>query len=232
MAKFYGDGVKTGKKGSSVFRVRFGETIESQYQPIVSNPSTPSQVANRSRLKLLSQLSAVMAPVIALRREGAVSPRNMFVKTNYGATSYTTDTASISLADVKLTRSVVSLPAVTATREGATLTVGLAQGISGLNRVVYSAFIKQTDGTLRYANSLVVSEPGDSAQWSGDITVGSSPAVVYAYGVRDNSEAARAIFSDMQVLTAETVAKVIVSRTLLETDVTLTETRGIEVPIS
>ena len=39
MAKFYGGSVKVGKKGDAVFRVRFGETIESQYQPIVVHAS-------------------------------------------------------------------------------------------------------------------------------------------------------------------------------------------------
>lgn len=230
MARIYGiNGVGTGKIGNTILSVRYGEQIARQYQPIVSNPSTAAQVSARARLKLLSQLAAVMAPVIAMRRLGPVSSRNRFVSVNYHASSYTGNQAEITLTDVKLTKSVVSLPAISASRDGNSLTVQLTQGVLDLDRVVYVAFFKQADGTLRYADSVVVNAPGTIGHWEGTISVLNVNTVVYAYGVRENSDTARATFGDMQVLSAETIAKLLVNSTLTDVDVTLTETQAIEV---
>lgn len=229
MAKFYGSAVKTGKLGGSVFAVRNGETIERQYQPIVTNPNTPAQIASRARLKLLSQLSAVMAPVIAIRREGPVSSRNLFVKENYGLSTFNNDQADITLANVKLTRSVVALPVLDASsRTDNTVTVVLSRTPSlDIDRLVVSAFVKQEDGTLRFLSSKVVTDPGVLNDYTTDFELGGNyEAVFFAYGVRDNTEAARVTFGNMQSMTAETVAKLITSRTLTESDITLTETQG------
>lgn len=231
MAKIYGlFGSMTGKLADVVMSVRNGEQIARKYQPVVLNPSTPAQVAQRAKLKLLSQVSAVMAPVIAMRREGPVSSRNQFVRANFPAASYNNNQADITLTSIKLTKSVVSLPAISATREGTTLSVQLTQGAGDFNHVVYVAFGKQNDGTLRFADSAVINNAGSIAHWEGSLTVPNVEAVVYAYAVRDNNENARAKFGDLQVVTAETIAKLLVSRTLSETDVTLTETRAVEVP--
>lgn len=231
MAKFYGQGVKTGKLGASVFAVRFGETIERQYQPVVANPSTAGQVEARAKLKLMSQLSAVMAPVIAMPRVGAVSSRNIFTKENYSTAGYSDNQATIALLNVKITKGVLALPSLTAERSGNTVTVRLLQGVS-YDRVVYCAFIKQDDNTLRYATSKVISVPGNDGYFPAEFTVSALPLVVYAYGVRDNNDAARAVFGNLSVPTAETVAKIIVTRTLKETDISLTETVAINVPVS
>lgn len=233
MAKIYGlFGAMSGKLSDTVMSVRNGEQIVRKYQPIVANPKSEAQTAIRARLKLMSQLSAVMAPVIAIRREGPVSSRNLFSKYNFPATSFAEGAATVTLTAIKITRSVVNLPAVNAVRESATLTLSLAQGVTDLNRVVYAAFSKQADGTLRYAGSTVVTDGGDDGRFVGVLVVGTTAAVVYAYGIRDNTEAARVAFGNLQVLTAETVAKIIVTRTLIETDVTLTETQALEVPVS
>lgn len=218
----------TGKLADTVMAVRNGVQLARKYQPIVSNPNTPAQVAVRAKLKLMSQLSAVMAPVIAMPRVGAVSSRNLFVKENYGATSYNSDEASIELADIKLTKSVVSLPDIRAawgTQTG-DIDVNLGAGEINLSRVVYCAFLKQADNTLRLVRTLVVNDPGSSGGFADTMKVYPvGEYAIYAYGVRDNTDSARTTFSNLQVVTAETVAKIITSRTLTEADVTLTETR-------
>lgn len=234
MAKFYNNRVKTGKLAGSVFAIRNGITIERAYQPIVANPSTPAQVASRAKLKLLSQLAAVMAPYIAIPREGAVSTRNLFTKSNYAATSFTNNEATISLASVKLTKSVVSLPAITATRASNNLNValeGTAQyGNLGIDRVVYVAFLKQSDNTLRAVDSIVVSEAGAGNDYAGTMRAPSAgDMVVYAYAVRDNTDAARVAFGNLEVLSGQSVASLLTTRSLTESDVTLTETRFAEV---
>lgn len=230
MAKIYGlFGSMKGKVADVVMAVRNGEQIVRKYQPVVSNPSTPAQVAVRAKMKLLSQLSAVMAPVIAMPRVGAVSSRNMFTKENYVNATYANNQADITLLGVKLTKGILSMPPLNATREGTNVTVRLRSGVS-YNRVVYSFFAKQNDNTLRYVTSSVVSEPGNDGYFPAVVAISNLPLVIYAYGVRDNNDAARAAFGNLQVVTAETVAKVIVSRVLKESDITLTETVAFNLP--
>ena len=47
-------GKGTGKLGASVFAISGGEQIVRQYNPVVSNPNTDAQVAQRAKLKLMS----------------------------------------------------------------------------------------------------------------------------------------------------------------------------------
>lgn len=232
MAKIFGlQGAMTGKLANTIMAVRSGEQLARKYQPVVYNPNTPGQVAQRAKLKLLSQMSAVMAPVIAIPRRGPVSSRNLFTKVNFPAVSYADDTASATLTNIKLTNGILSLPRVVVTRSQTALAVGLiaTTGVD-VDRVVYAAFQKNPDGSLLFVESKVVSEPGEGNTYSTSIQINSASnsLVVYAYGVRDNTEAARVTFGNMTALTAETVAKVIVTRVLTESDVTLTETVAVE----
>lgn len=228
MAKFYGSIVKTGKVGGSVFRVRNGMTIESQYQPVVYNPSTSAQIAVRARLKLMSQLSAVMAPVIALKRIGTVSSRNRFSSMNFGSTSYTNDQAQVNLLAVKLTDGVLALPPITVTRAENQLTASLSGVYQNIDRVVYVSFYKQNDGTLRYQGSAVATEAGTGNVWSATFA-NSTSSIVYAYGIRFNTTAASVAFGNMRVESADNIARLIVSSVLAMSDITLTETQAIEV---
>lgn len=217
----------TGKLADTVMSVRNGEQMARKYQPVVFNPSTPAQVAQRAKLKLLSQLSAVMSPVIAMPRMGSVSSRNRFTQENFRLTTYATDTASIDLASVQLTKSVVGLERIDAQRTGDGITAGVQNGqLIDVDRVIYAMFSKGNDNKLRLVTSRVATEIGEGINWG--VTFPSNPeeVVILAYGVRDNNENARVAFGNMQTITAETVASLIATRQLLESDVTLTETRG------
>lgn len=231
MAKIYGlFGSMTGKVADVVMSVRNGEQIARKYQPMVSNPSTQAQIETRAKLKLMSQLSAVMAPVIAIPRRGNVSSRNLFVKTNFGSATYSNNQADITLSAVKLTKSVVGMPQITSSRTTTEIQVYIPDSENpaslDVSRVVYAMFVKEADGTLRYGGSKVANTAGTPANWEVRFPIDARECVFYAYGVRDNTEFARTTFGDMQTITAETVAKLIVSRNLLEADVTLTETRA------
>lgn len=228
MAKIYGlNGVLSGRIGASVFAVRNGENIARKYQPVVQNPNTPAQVETRAKLKLASQLSAVMAPYIAIPKQGPVSSRNLFIRANYGALTYADNTASVDLSEVKLTTSVVGLPEIGAVAGAAdSVDVSLSKAVADISRVVYVAVLRQADGTLRAAGSIVVSNAGLDGKFSGNIPIGTSlPVQVYAYGVRDNTEAASVAFGNMEV-DAAYLANLITTRRLTERDITLTETKS------
>ena len=138
MAKIYGiNGVITGKLGAAVYAVRNGEQISRQYQPIVADPKTQGQIAARAKLKLLSQLSAAYAPIIAIKRKGSVTARNMFLKRNYEFANYAGQQADITLADVQLTNSSVSLAGFSVDRSGANMALELNNDMgNSIDRVV------------------------------------------------------------------------------------------------
>lgn len=120
MARLSGiTGGLSGKVGSMVFRQRQGETIATQYQPLVTNPNTDAQQDSRVKFKLMSQLTAIMAPslgsfIIKVRKEGKGKPsqRNAFFTENYGLVS-TEDTengkrATIPMEKLQLTSSFIA----------------------------------------------------------------------------------------------------------------------------
>lgn len=227
MAKFYGSIVKRGKVGGSVFAVRNGVTIERQYQPAVFNPNTPGQIAARAKLKALSQLSEVMASVIAMPRRGLVSPRNLFTRANYREVSYNDNEASINLTSVRLTDGILSLPTLQLGRGTTGISAQLTAAAPEYDRVVYAMFRRNPDNTLLFVTSAVI-EKGDDVAPVYATTLETSYTtqafVVYAYGVRDNTAAARVAFGNISVPSAEMVARLIVSRTLLDSDISMSET--------
>lgn len=220
----------TGKLADMVMTVRNGEQIARKYQPIVHNPSSPAQVAQRAKMKLLSQLSAVMAPVIAIPRKGSVSSRNLFTKKNFGTVTFADNTADIVLNNVQLTSSVVAFPAIAANRNEAGISAYIdnAQNLGAINvsRVVYCMFEKQADNKLRFVDSKVATSAGSGGWEVDDLPLITSEVVILAYGVRDNTEAARVAFGNLEAIAAEQVAQLVTSRSLTEADITLSETRG------
>lgn len=124
----------SGKVGSMVYRQRQGETIATQYQPMVSNPNTDAQQDSRVAFKLMSQLASIMTPalgsfIIKVRKEGKGKPsqRNAFFTANYGLVK-TQDTengkrATIPMEQLQLTSSFVSAGTMTINQEGTTITI-------------------------------------------------------------------------------------------------------------
>lgn len=126
MARLEGiTGGLSGKMGSAVFRQSGGKTIASQYQPIVKNPNTEGQQAQRAKFKLMSQLAAVMSRgfgsfIIKTRAEkGKSTQRNAFVQANFPLVEVTTDnqqvTATIPMEQLKLTSSFRNMPSMVLT---------------------------------------------------------------------------------------------------------------------
>lgn len=106
--------------GAAVFRVREGQQVVTQYNPIVKNPNTEGQQTQRAKFKLMSQLAAVMAPgfgtmsVTTRKAKGKPSQRNAFTQLNMPLVEVTSDNeqivASIPMEQLKLTSSFRSLP--------------------------------------------------------------------------------------------------------------------------
>lgn len=227
--KLYGiAGKASGKLGSTVYAVRGGEQLVRQYNPVVANPSTPAQVAVRAKLKLMSQLASAVSPVIAIKSQGLKSSRNLFVKQNYSKAIYSSETASIALDKIQLTKSQVAFPAITLERgNSGQVSAKLADAAgSDIDRVVYSFFKKQDDGSLQLIEAVASTEAGSNGDFPVTSVTTENGVVCLAYGVRLNSDKAHAIFDNINVPATELVAKLKTAIQEDAADVTLTATSG------
>lgn len=222
-------GKQSGKLGQSVLSTRYGEQIQRAYVKEIANPKTVAQVATRSRFKLASQLSAIMADVIAIPRVGSKTGRNQFVSACMDITSEATGVAQVDLNSVQLTKSQRGLIGFTATRDTAKDKISVAlKGANGsdLSRVVYVAFEKQNDGSLVQLASQVVSSPGTNQTFPADLKGSTKSVVVYAYGITDKDGAASVKFGNLNAPTAEQVAKLLTTSSDTLAGVSLTKTNG------
>ena len=224
-------GTGSGKMGNAVFSVAAGEQIVRQYQPNVANPSTLTQVNNRARLKLLSQLSAVMGDVIAIPREGLKSPRNLFTSDNYRHTSAVDGVASANLAAFGITRGGLSLPNVIAERnETTSIDVQLAESASRIvSRVIYVMFVRNSLGELQLVDSAVVETAGAAGTFPYSFAYQNQDVIIYSYGIFDKSAKATAKFGNYYVTSGTQVADLIAERKIDESDYLITKTKGIVV---
>lgn len=187
---FVGKG--SGKLGASVFAISGGEQIVRQYNPQVTNPNTDAQVAQRAKLKLMSQLAAVLGPALGFAKQGLVSARNQFVSRNIGLAVYATGEANVNLTALQLTPSSVGFPNVSATSQGeGALFVKLASApAADIKRVAYFVYRQTSENQLEYVASKIVSEAGAEGTFGTTFNGVSGDLVVYAYGIKDNSAAA------------------------------------------
>ena len=235
-------GKTTGKIGSIVFSTSGGETIAREYNPHVANPNTQAQVDQRARMKLMSQLSACLSPVIAMTKEGLVSKRNKFVKRNFANSYASQGVAQISYENVQLTEGNAPLPQIVGTFSS---NQGVECAYSGFNdapssslsRVVWCLFQKTDQGSLQLIESHIVTTKWDDdkgvyfpVEWDlldGDATAGASENyVVYAYGMSDTSERATAAYGNLNVMSASDIARLVATRSINFTDYLFSQTRG------
>jgi len=238
----------SGKLGAVVFSTSGGETISREYNPHVSNPSTDAQVNQRARMKLMSQLSAALSPVIAMTKDGLISKRNKFVKRNFENSYAANGIAQVSYENVQLTEGNSGLPQIVASFNAAVSgnpgVVGLGEAPSAtIKRVVYCLFEKSDEGRLTFLASQISTKPDgilyedtviyfpsvfteiQSQQGTGGLEF-AKEYVVYAYGMSDTSEAASAKYGNLNVESASDLANLVGSRTLTFEDYQFTQTRG------
>lgn len=233
----------SGKMGSAVFRQRFGETVVSQYQPKVSNPNTTAQSDNRAAFKLISQLGAALADVIAIPRNGAQSPRNIFTKVNYPLVIKTTvsgeDVASIPMTAIQLTNSTRPLNnSITASYDGNEVSTSLTNRVQVLNGkpvinevafVVVSGFgtLGTTKRPPRVRGSVVSTVLSDGALTETSIRIAQpletdEKLYVYAYGITYSEGGSSENYEN--ITTANDIALLVSTRSTALEDLILTET--------
>lgn len=233
-------GKTTGKIGSIVFSTSGGQTIAREYNPHVSNPNTIAQVDQRARMKLMSQLSSALAPVIAMTKDGLVSKRNKFVKKNFDASYALNGVAQISYENVQLTEGSVGLPQIAVDffeSEGDyTPYIALAtEPAQNISRVVWCVFEKTQEARLSLYDSIIVSEKTSEGvvgfygtqinlEHNGDEFT--KEYVIYAYAMADTSEKATARYGNLNVQSASDLATLVANRSISFEDYQFTQTRG------
>ena len=227
MAKIQGlTGKMSGKMGSVVFRVRKGEQIVTQYNPIVKNPNTTAQSTQRVSFKLMSQVAAAMASAIINRpaRQGQ-SPRNRFVQQNFPLVEGDATNAKIAMDRLQLTSSATYLGTISATSQRATIS-GIPANVTKVR------FVVVTYPEAGNTSKPVVSEIIDTVVENGS-TFTSIPAgsTILAYGMIPTSGAAKVALDNMGVTENEPfIAQVNLERLVSTGQVAVTETLGINVP--
>ena len=181
-------GKLSGKMGSAVFRVREGQQVVTQYNPMVKNPNTKGQQEQRAKFKLMSQLAAVMASGIGTlsvtkrKSKGTPSQRNAFTSLNFPLVTVTSEgqdvKASIPMEQLKLTSSFVDLPDVSLTPSANSIDVrmqGIPSNVTTL-RVVLVGYENNVPAIQRLLDLPVSAENHDARTTlsnlaSGDFTV-------------------------------------------------------------
>lgn len=227
MAKIYGlFGSMNGKVADVVMAVRNGEQIVRKYQPNVANPSTQLQVESRAKLKLMSQLSAVMGDIIAFPKVGSVSPRNIFVKKNYSKATFAGGEAQFDVTKTDLTGGVLYCTISNPANDGTNVTCNVRVG-EDVDTVEVAVFGTVGD-ELRLLATQQLTPSAGTAAFSRNLSY-SAPVYIMAYGVRMNSETAKAKYANILVPQADVKALVSVVRMLSTADVTLTETSAVRI---
>lgn len=231
-------GKTMGKIGSIVFSTSGGQTIAREYNPHVANPNTMAQINQRARMKLMSQLSASLAPIIVMQKDGLVSKRNKFTKKNFDACYALNGEAQITYENVQITEGNTSLPPLFA-NAGVNAETGLAEIKVGLtyepsaniSRVVYCLFMKSAEGKLEYQTSVIETNRTGSNGFFGTTFpwIEGKEFVVFAYGMSDTSERATAEYGNLNVVTASDLARLVATRSISYQDYQFTQTRAITI---
>lgn len=228
--KLYGYLKGKGKLGNMVVSTVAGETIARDYNPNVANPSTSAQVNQRARMKLMSQLSAAFAPVIAIPKDGLKSSRNLFSKKNFPLTFAANGTAQISYENIQLTDGNTGLPNIVASRvagdEMMAVQLSSAPGDS-VSKVVYVLYKKSSEQRLQYIGSTIANSAGDDGVFNAELPNETGDIIIYAYGIKDTGANASGSYGNYVVNNAEDVAQLVGTRSIAASGMAMTQTRGI-----
>lgn len=205
-----------------------GETIARDYNPNVANPNTNLQVGQRSRFKLASQVSAALADVIAIPRQGLKSARNLFVKKNFDNFIKVGDNSAVNLPVLQITAGSVTVPAIEINRETSNMTINtIDYAPEALSRMVYCIYKVNEYQKLEFVRSIVQSEAGADSDFQVTTPKVTGQILILAYGIMDANAAASAKYANYAVASAQDIAQLIATRALSTTDFRFTTTAGI-----
>ena len=228
--KLYGiGGVGTGKLGNQVFAVKAGQQIVRQYQPVVSNPNTPAQAETRAKMKLISQVAAIVSPAIAIPAQGLRTKRNNFISANYGNLVYNDGEAKCYLTALDLTKGLLAFPRVSLTKEQGAVTATLdAEPEASFSKVVFVFISNTMNGDVKLLKTAIVDYvSGTAPTYTFTPNIGSGEVVTcLVYGIRPNNEKARLTLSEMNSEIDEPVVTILTERKLLASDITFSQTQG------
>lgn len=230
-------GKVSGKLGAVVFSTSGGETISREYNPNVSNPNTIAQVNQRAKMKLMSQLSASLAPVIAMTKTGLVSARNKFTKKNFNYTYTSNGVAQVSYENLQLTEGQLALPMIGGyIADGSMWLYFPTEPAKNIARVVWCVFRKTEEEKLEFVTSGIatnrtpVQVTDHYFDWNIGIPLLQNSAdrtyVIYAYGMVDTSSKASTTYGNLSVESATDIATLVANRAISSTDFQFTQTRG------
>lgn len=207
----------SGRLGNIVCARVGRETIAKTHNPKKANPNTEKQVNERSRFKLITQLAASYAPVIAIPKEGNQSKRNRFVRRNYDILHAEGGQASIDLTQIQLTAGSVALPGINikpafnGVTEYAEMTANVA---SIVDKVAYVVMKRDAYGSLEYVTSAVITAPGTKGTFPWYKTISNIDGIIYAYGIRLTTEKATAKYGNYAIENARELARLVSVRAL------------------
>lgn len=208
-------GTGSGKLGSSVFATVSGQQIVRQYQPVVSNPATEAQTAQRAKMKLMSQLGAAMAPVIVMKKDGLISARNKYIKRNIQNASVLQGTASVNVPSLQITDGVGNVGEVDAIFAANSVNVTISDIDPNAKRVVFILFRRNEDGTLSLFGSAVKPVEGSPSDYTQHtFAAGPQDSVAYVYTISDVDGRATARFEQYNVNDAIQVATLVAGRSI------------------
>lgn len=216
-------GKMSGKMGSVVFRVRQGEQIVTQYNPIVKNPNTTAQSTQRVSFKLMSQVAAAMASAIINRpaRQGQ-SPRNRFVQQNFPLVEADSANAKIAIDQLQLTSSSTYLGDIALADNVVTID-DIPANVTKV-RFVMVSYPEAGDKTKPVVSSI---QEVNVADGSASFTAAPGSTIL-AYGLIPTSGAAKVALDNMGVVSAEPfIAQVNLERMVATGQIAVTQTLGI-----
>lgn len=225
-------GKGTGKVGNSVWAVSGGVQIVRPYNPNVTNPRTDAQVAQRAKLKLMSQLAAVLAPGMAFKKNGLISARNQFIAANIGLVTFENGSAELDLLKLTLTGKNGYFPNFEGdVDQSQNLGLQLTENASELvDAVVYVVTEPTEDDKLLLKAVKVITTPGTNGTFSTSVPGMGERGTVWAYGVKFNSASQKVKFQNYVITAGLDGARLStdVLNALLAGDATMTKCTIIE----
>lgn len=205
----------TGKFAGAAFQQSPGNgtILREVVKPI--NPSTEAQVEQRAKFKLMSQVASAFKPVIAMKREGNITPRNMFVKLNSHLLNFNKaeKKATIDLLQLQLTKSADAIGIEAVAGEGGK-NVTIESALPNLYGGVF-VLVGENDSNssiiIKKIETVTKAEPTQSISHSfADVMAGTDFVLAYGFTqstaglsvsydnyVKDDAEAMLLVFSKL-----------------------------------